>query len=194
LRIGLEVRAVSCCESGDGRTASSCHTCGVTIVRLGEKRDDREGDVVDALLACHRRIRSFLALAARVGQGGDPAQQVAEACAQIGRYFREAMPLHVADEEESILPRLVGRAGAVDDALAAMQEQHTAHEAHLAELAAAVADPGARAGVAAAAAALEQVLAPHLDLEEDIIFPGIRRLLSARELADIAAEMRARRG
>lgn len=164
----------------------------MAIVRIGER--EPEGDVVDSLLACHRRIRSFLALAARVGQGGDPADQVAEACGQIGRYFREALPRHVADEEESILPRLRGRDADLDAALAAMQEQHSEHEAHLAELAAALANPAARARIAAAAAALEQSFAPHLELEEAIIFPGIRRLLSAGELADIAAEVRSRRG
>ncbi len=164
----------------------------MTIVRIGEQRG--EGDVVDSLLDCHRRIRAFLAMAARVGQGGDPADQVAEACAQIGRYFREAMPRHVADEEESILPRLRGRAADIDAALAGMHEQHAAHEEHVAELAAAVAAPEARPRIATAAAALEEALAPHLDLEEAIVFPAIRRLLTAQDLADIAAEMRARRG
>lgn len=164
----------------------------MAIVRIGE-RGHGDGDVVDSLLACHHRIRSFLALAARVGQGGDPADQIAQACGQIARYFREALPLHVADEEESILPRLHGRDAGVDGALAAMQEQHSEHAAQLAELAAALAEPGSRARIAAAAAALEAAFAPHLDLEEAVVFPAIRQLLSARELADIAAEIRARR-
>ncbi len=167
----------------------------MSIVRIGEGRGEGQGgDVVDSLLACHRRIRSFLALAARAGRGDDPAEQIAEACGQIGRYFREAMPLHVADEEESILPRLRGRDAAVDHALAAMQEQHGEHEPHLAEMLSAVAEPLACARIAAAAAALDDALAPHLELEEAILFPAIRRLLDERELADIAAEIRARRG
>jgi len=164
----------------------------VAIVRIGERGEEREGDVVDSLLTCHRRIRSFLELAARVGRGGDPAEQVAEACGQIGRYFRDAMPLHVADEEQSILPRLRGRDPAVDQALAAMHEQHSAHEAQLAELLSAVAEPASRARIAAAAAALAEALAPHLELEEAVLFPAIRRL-DERELAAIAAEVRARR-
>lgn len=172
------------------------------LVRIGAKVPEGSGDVVDALLACHERIRRFLAVAARVGQaGGDPAAQVIEACGQIARYFREAMPLHVADEEESIRPRLAGRAAEVDRALADMHEQHSAHEAALVELTRAAdrvaADPedaAARARMATAAAALDAALAPHLDLEEALILPAIRRLLTARELADIAGEIRARRG
>jgi iron-sulfur cluster repair protein YtfE (RIC family) len=177
------------------------HTSGVAIVRIGEKESrGGEGDVVDSLLACHERIRSFLAMAARVGEASAPAEQVIEACGRIGRYFREAMPLHVADEEESILPRLRGRAAAVDRALDTMQEQHGAHEAGLRELigAADAVQQGpiaeaARARIAAAAAVLETGLTPHLELEEAIILPAVRQLLSARELADIALEIRGRR-
>jgi iron-sulfur cluster repair protein YtfE (RIC family) len=178
----------------------------VAIVRIGERPSgpEREPDVVDSLLACHQRIRRFLTVAARVGAGGDPAAQVPqviEACVQIARYFREAMPLHVADEEDSIRPRLAGRAREIDRALSDMHEQHSAHEAALVELTSAAdsvaADPedaAARARMAAAADALDAMLAPHLDLEEAVILPAIRRLLSARELADIALEIRARRG
>jgi hemerythrin-like domain-containing protein len=175
----------------------------VAIVRIGERpsEPEREPDVVDSLLACHQRIRRFLTVAGRVGAGGDPAPQVIEACGQIARYFREAMPLHVADEEDSIRPRLAGRAREIDRALSDMHEQHSAHEAALVELTSAAdsvaADPedaAARARMAAAARALDALLAPHLDLEEAVILPAIRRLLSARELADIALEIRARRG
>jgi hemerythrin-like domain-containing protein len=171
----------------------------VAIVRIGE-RDSRagEGDVVDSLLACHERIRSFLAMAARAGEASAPADQVIEACGRIGRYFREAMPLHVADEEESILPRLRGRAAAVDRALDTMHEQHSAHEAGLSELIGAVdavrqGPSESRARIAAAAAELGAELTPHLELEEAIILPAVRQLLSARELADIALEIRGRR-
>jgi len=170
----------------------------VTIVRIGE-RTGGDGDLVDSLLACHQRIRAFLELGLRAGQGGEP-DQVIDACRRIERYFREAMPLHVADEEESILPRLRGRAAAVDGALATMHEQHAAHEVGLraliaaaSALAAAPDRPGARARLVEAAAELEAALRPHLELEEAIIVPAIRQLLSAGELADIAREMRARR-
>lgn len=168
-------------------------------MKIGERRGDDDGDVVDALEACHQRIRSFLELGARVGQGGEP-DQVSEACRRIERYFREAMPLHVTDEEESVLPRLRGRDPEVDRALASMHEQHGAHEAALAELTGAAAalagEPAAAAllaRMAAATGALAAALIPHLELEEALILPAMRRLLAPGELADIAAELRSRR-
>ncbi|HEU5061001.1 MAG TPA: hemerythrin domain-containing protein, partial [Kofleriaceae bacterium] len=100
----------------------------MTIVRIGQTSGG-EGDPVDALLACHDRIRTFVALAGRAAAGAGAPGEIAEACRRIERYFREAMPLHVADEEESILPRLRGREAALDRALAEMHEQHSAHEA-----------------------------------------------------------------
>lgn len=171
----------------------------MTIVRIGERAGGDGGDTVDALLACHQRIRSFLALGARVGQGGEAAE-VADACRRIERYFREAMPLHVADEEETVLPRLRGRDAAVDRALAEMQEQHAAHLVGLTALTGAATalaaepeEPVLCRQLAAKNLALSEALVPHLELEEAIIMPAMRRLLSPGELADIAAEIRARR-
>jgi iron-sulfur cluster repair protein YtfE (RIC family) len=171
----------------------------VTIVRIGE-RTGGDGDPVDSLIACHQRIRSFLALAARAADEGGAPGEIADACQRIERYFRQAMPLHVADEEDSILPRLRGREAALDRALADMHEQHTAHEAALAAFTAAAAalaaDPAEvarRRLLGESGRALEAELAPHLELEEAIIFTAMRRLLSGPELADLAGEIRARR-
>ena len=173
----------------------------MTIVRIGE-RTGGDGDPVDSLVACHQRIRSFLALAARVAaaEGGAPGE-VADASQRIERYFRQAMPLHVTDEEHSILPRLRGREAAVDRALADMHEQHAAHEVALAAFTAAAAalvadptEPRLRLELGASGRAFDAELLPHLELEEAIIFPAMRRLLSPRELAAVAAEIRARRG
>lgn len=43
-------------------------------------------------------------------------------------------PLHVRDDEETLQPRLAGRAPEVDDALAEMRQEHAAHEAVLRRL------------------------------------------------------------
>jgi iron-sulfur cluster repair protein YtfE (RIC family) len=175
------------------------------LIKIGQRpgggQGGADGDPVDSLLACHERIRSFLALGARLDEpGGDPAA-IADACRRIERYFREAMPLHVADEEESIVPRLRGREDTVDLALAEMHDEHTAHQACLGTLIGAAADLAVepldlplRAHLAACRRALEAELAPHLAREEAIILPAMRRLLGAGELADIADEIRARRG
>src|SRR5690606_21064266 len=87
------------------------------------------------LLACHERIRRFVAMAfATATREEAPASDIAEACARVRRYFTEALPLHVADEELSVLPRLRGTSAEVDAALATMQEQHARHQPLLGRL------------------------------------------------------------
>jgi iron-sulfur cluster repair protein YtfE (RIC family) len=161
------------------------------------------GDAVDALFDCHARIREMTALArALAGAQGRTDAEIAEAAARVRRYFTESLAHHVEDEEQSLLPRLRGRDPAVDAALDRMAGEHVAHEPLVAGLVAACAAlesrPGALSGMRAE---LEQVsaqlageLAVHLDAEEQIIFPAVRRLLSADERDQIRAEMRARRG
>jgi hypothetical protein len=103
------------------------------LIKLGARESG--GDVVDALLECHERIRRFAALAVTLAEARAPgAEEVREAAGQVRRYFLEALPLHVADEDESIVPRLRGRDAEVDAALATMSAEHEGHRAPLAEL------------------------------------------------------------
>ena len=162
-----------------------------------------EGDVVDLLLACHARIRSFTDLAARLAAARElsPAE-VRDAALRVRRYFDEALPLHALDEEESVAPRLRGKDPALDEALA---EMHREHEAHGATIGLVVAlcgtlgeSPERHAAIAPAladaAATLRDHFARHLAPEEALIFPALRRLLPPAELARMADELRARRG
>lgn len=156
--------------------------------------------LVDLLLACHDRIRRFVALARDAATRPDvPADQVVEACARVERYFREALPLHVADEEQSVEPRLRGRSPEVDHALDAMAQEHRAHEAAVAALLDAAAavrpDPGDAARkttLAHAAEALREDFLEHLALEEAVLFPAIRRLPADLQ-STVVDELRARR-
>jgi hemerythrin-like domain-containing protein len=175
-----------------------------SIQTIGRGPRETSTHVVDELLGCHRRIRHFLFVGREVGDAlGVAAGEVAEAAAAFARYFQVALPLHAADEDLSLRPRLerapVPRT--VREALARMSAEHGELDAILAELVPAFsavaaypsllrvrADELAR-GVAALAAAFT----PHLRLEEDVIFPAVRGL-AAGSLAEIRAEMRARRG
>lgn len=153
--------------------------------------------VVAALLACHERIHRFTALAARLGTPDGTAAERAEAAAGVVRYFTVALPLHAADEDASLAPRLAGRDPAVDAALAQMTAEHVAHAAPLARVVDAartiVAAPATvPPDLAAAAAALATLFAAHLALEERAIFPAIAALPADVE-ATIRAEMLARR-
>jgi iron-sulfur cluster repair protein YtfE (RIC family) len=157
---------------------------------------------VELLLECHQRIRQFTSLALRLAQAHDlPRAEVAESAAAVRRYFAEALPLHAADEEESMLPRLRGRDPALDGALSVMRREHAGHgmrvEPVVALCAELAASPERHAELAPrlreAADQLERHFAPHLALEEDLLFPALKRALDPASEARMVAEIRARR-
>ena len=166
---------------------------------IGKKQQSEE--LVDLLLGCHGRIRTFLAIAIAIGEKAEASDDdVADGGARVQRYFSEALPLHVEDEEEGVLPRLHGRSPEVDAALDTMCDEHDQHEAplrHLLELCARLrstpGDAATRAALAGAGRHLLAVLEPHLEAEERVVFPAIRALLSAEEQLAIVGELRARR-
>lgn len=160
------------------------------------------GDVVDMLLECHTRIRRHTEIARHLAAAhGAPAGEIVDAARAVHRYFSVALPLHVADEEESVVPRLVGREPEVDAALARMGREHDEHRAPLAamlahcEALAATPERQPELGpeLGAVAARLDAEFAKHLELEERVILPAMRRLLDAPTLATIASELAARR-
>jgi iron-sulfur cluster repair protein YtfE (RIC family) len=168
----------------------------------GIGRKQRSEDLAGMLQDCHARIRQFIALGIAVGERADaPDEEVVEACDRMRRYFVEAFPLHVRDEEESILPRLRGRSAEIDAALDRMHDEHALHDEPLRrvlDLVASVrADPRKttdRAALARTSAELQADLERHLAAEEAIILPAVRKLLSAEEQQAAIDELRARRG
>jgi len=168
------------------------------MITLG-RRPPAPTDLVGHLLACHGRIREFVALAARAGSTGGRDAEVVEACVAVERYFERALPLHVQDEEQSILPRLHGRGAEVDESLRTMEAQHRVHGPLVDELLVASravrgapGEPPRRERLRLAAVQLAAEFEPHLALEERIIFPAIG-LLGAEIEAQIRSEQRARR-
>lgn len=170
------------------------------LVGIGSKK--KPSDMVDMLLDCHERIRSFTALALRIaGAEGAADPEVAESAAKVRRYFTVALPKHVEDEEESVLPRLVGKDPEVDRALRQMEEEHGRHEAPLRRLIEICAElsshperlPSLRAELGEVAATLRDEFEPHLAAEEGIVFPAMRRHLSAQSQEEMVRELRRRR-
>lgn len=165
-----------------------------TTVQLGRRAPTDE--LVDVLAECHGRIRRFLHLAHTLAAAptDTPRDELAGAAAQIRRYFVEALPLHVADEEHDVAPHLA------DHVVAQVRADHAAHEpavAALVEVCRAVEqhpDQLARlAGpLASAARRLTAVLEPHLAYEEAIVFPLVRALDRAQQQR-IRGAMRDRR-
>ena len=64
-------------------------------------------DAVDLLIGCHQRIRHFTGVAIKLAhaQGAEP-EEVVQAAAGAHRYYTISLPLHEADEEETLRPRL----------------------------------------------------------------------------------------
>jgi len=170
------------------------------LLNIG-KRTTSE-DAVDLLLECHERIRKFLKMARALGAASGPSdEEVRSVAGQVRRYFAVSLPLHIQDEHEDIARILGGAGDEVASALATMDKQHGEHEPLLARLIeicdALVREPGQLASytgeLSALAARLTDELSHHLEAEERVIFPALRRL-PASEREALKAAMRARRG
>ncbi|NVB82575.1 MAG: hemerythrin domain-containing protein [Kofleriaceae bacterium] len=176
-------------------------TPSAMLLTLGAR--NQVDELVDLLAVCHRKIRQHLVLARRLVLQGPttPAPEVAETAAQIRRYFTVALPLHVADEDLSIAPRLPHAGGELGAAVAQVASDHAKHQAMIDMLVALCSeverDPTRVTTLAERLAAVLDALAPelagHLDLEERVVFPAVRALPTAVRAA-ILDEMRARRG
>lgn len=161
-------------------------------------------DLVGLLLECHERIRRFLDIAVRLALRPPipwPEGEIRETALALHRYFSQALPLHVRDEEETLQPRLAGRDPEVDDALAEMRKEHAAHEAVLRCLLVtvlAIAEEPARHETLAEelrpiAEELRTQLLGHLLAEEQTLFPAVTRLCDADTQAAMVEELRQRR-
>lgn len=165
---------------------------------LGRSAD--ADDLPGLLLACHRRIRAFSALAVTLATSADvAAEQREETCERLVRYFSEALPLHVRDEEETVAPRLRGRSPALDEALRRMAEEHGGHEAPLgvllrgwAALRARADDAALRLSLVDPSMDLRDTFEAHLRDEETLVFPHLAAL-SRAERDESVRELRARR-
>ena len=156
----------------------------------------------DMLSGCHQRIRMFCDLAQRLPAQPAPAEEVAEAASRLCLYFGTALPLHEQDEEDT-LHRAMQAAGApgMDALFARLRKEHRTIEEVLQELLPRWESLKESPELLAAekeklgqdAEALAAAFAPHLDMEENELYPLARRVLSADVLADMLRAMRARR-
>src|ERR1022692_4070759 len=85
-------------------------------------------DAVDLLVGCHQRIRHFTGVAVKLAHAqGATTEEIAQAAAGVHRYYSVSLPLHEADEDQTLQPRLHAVADDhVRHALLAMGDQHQA--------------------------------------------------------------------
>ena len=174
-------------------------TPGLHSIGLRPRQVEREPAAL--LLECHQRIRHFCSLARRLTEPGISEDTTADAAHRVHRYFTEALPLHAADEDETLEPRLWGRSGELDAALDRMSREHQAHQplvARLCELTRILSvGPAELANIAAelstVALQLEEQLLDHIEHEERTIIPAIAEYLPPRTRESIVAQFAARR-
>jgi iron-sulfur cluster repair protein YtfE (RIC family) len=170
------------------------------LIQIGASKEP--SGAVDLLLECHKRIRFFTELALNLARAHNVSHdEIRDAAARVARYFSTALPLHIADEEQSILPRLSGRSPELDSTLKAMHREHEEHEQQLRVLLDICRRLSAspeqldelRHLLMSTASNLETAFGVHLEQEERIVFPAIATLLLPDEQAAILAEVRLRR-
>jgi iron-sulfur cluster repair protein YtfE (RIC family) len=160
-------------------------------------------DAVDLLLGCHQRIRHFTGVASKLAHAqGTTADEIRKAAAGVYRYYSVSLPLHEADEEATLRPRLDRAADErVRRALLAMADQHLAVDELIERLLPLLRlveqnpDTQSQVGgeMCSLTKALEEIFRAHLELEESIIFPAIRELLPESTRAEMLTEMQQRR-
>lgn len=162
-----------------------------------------EEDAIALLLGCHQRIRHFTEVAVRLASTPEASEQERVDAAQaVLRYYTIALPLHEADENDSIYPRLHKRlpAGALAEANENMIAQHRTIDALVArlvplwrEIAAHPARQKEFESLLDNTEELQNTWRSHLQLEEEQVVPAMRQYLAASELEVVRREMRARR-
>jgi iron-sulfur cluster repair protein YtfE (RIC family) len=177
------------------------NTIKSTAPKIGEATEDP----VSMLLGCHERIRHFVGLAIRLASAqGILDSEIVSIAEKLHRYFTVALPLHEADENASLHPRLraaVPEGELVGRAADAMVEQHLSIDEIVERLVLLwkllKSNPTIHAELAPdlqqLSSALQQMLDSHLKLEEESIFPAMRKYLTEAQLVMIGREMQERR-
>jgi len=154
-------------------------------------RETPSDEPADFLLACHARLRHFSATAIALATRSDlDEEQIDDACDELVRYFRVALPLHEADEEVTLAPSLEPLVAAAD-VLEKMRRQHVVIHETL-DVLLPLWEAREQRASEPAARRLAALLDEHLALEESELFPCIARL-SSPERKRLFFEMRGRR-
>jgi hypothetical protein len=157
-------------------------------------------DPLGMLLACHGRMRRQLAtltrLSRHLGEVGLDAEAQTAALA-VARYFDRAAPDHHADEDLSLMPRLVARAPDMAPLAATVHATHTDLERRWRKVRPLLSSIVVRRRQALPLRLVQDLAAAyenHLAQEEAAVLPRAHELLDAEAIAALGREFAARRG
>jgi len=159
----------------------------------------------DMLEACHQRVERSLDLLERLiahidANGHDASSR--SAASDVLRYFDIAAPHHHEDEERHVFPVVLATSRDADmrETVNRLHADHLRMDELWARLRLVLqswrdADPAPAVTESdrKLAADFAQSYAAHIPLEENLIYPAAKAVLSADRLAEIGAEMAARR-
>lgn len=163
--------------------------------------DEPKPAVHAALLRCHRRVRLYMHVAWNLADIPlDDLNAVRHSAAVLARYFGQAFPLHTADENDSLMPRLRATVPRIQTALDRMALDHVQEAEHIHAVirhCESIAEnphrlETTRRSFRRFTRQLTVDLESHLVAEERYVFPHIR-LLSESDQQAILEEMAARR-
>jgi pyridoxamine 5'-phosphate oxidase len=160
---------------------------------------------IEMWLACHQRVLRFAGLIKRLAvhvaaHGANEEAQVT--ATSIRRYFNEAAPRHHDDEELDLFPVLRERSSGTEEAEALAATDHVEDD-HLVMAglwrsldAALAAIAGGQSIVLDAQQCdrFESLYRRHIEVEEQIILPALKRRLKADDWSAIGRTMAERRG
>ena len=158
-------------------------------------------DVVELLLAAHKRITRFLELASKLAGVPEMSPSDLAATANTLRdYFQHSLPLHETDEALSLWPRLVGRDPKLDSVIAQLEKDHGLAEVPrrgIVDVCRYVARapqtlPTLAVSLREHVKLLKELLASHVSIEERLVFPALSAL-DLKVQDEVLAEMRKRR-
>lgn len=177
-------------------------------IQIGQRPDHGFDEPLRLLSDCHRRIEHFLHVLSAIHEQAAGGSLTPAARADLEAsvtYFATAAPKHIADEEQSLFPRLRASgdtaAARVLDMVARLERDHDEADHYHGVVDTLVRRWLVRGHLEADEArelrerlmALRAIYQPHIEVEDRELFPTAARLLSASEIHEIGREMAARR-
>jgi len=177
-------------------------------IRIGGRPDHGFDQPLGLLSDCHRRIESFLDQLIAISERATKRPLSASERPQLDAaltYFATAAPMHTADEEDSLFPRLRAsgdpQAIAAVAAIARLESDHQEADAHHRAVDALVRgwmandriDDDDRRSLGDHLSALQRIYRQHIAVEDRELFPAAGRVLATDQISAIGREMADRR-